>query len=176
MPQVGRVLGGLARAYLANDGPNLVAASLHNEARMGHYEVLETVALADCALEIEGVDLDDLFATAARALAELMVDPATLGRDLERHVDLAAPAVDLLLFDWLGELIALKDAEGAAFPEVQVHVEHGTPWQLHARLAGGRLHGDATVALRADPKAVTFHLFRVEPCSGGWRARVVIDT
>lgn len=154
----------------------LVAARLHGQVPMGRYEVLETVALADCALEIDGVDLDDLFATAARALAELMVDPATLARDVERHVDLAAPALDLLLFDWLGELIALKDVEGAAFPEVEVQVESGTPCRLRARLAGGRLHGDATVALRADPKAVTFHLFRLEPCSGGWRARVVIDT
>jgi SHS2 domain-containing protein len=143
---------------------------------MGRYEVLDGIALADCALEIFGADLDDLFGTAARALAELMADPATLARDLERRVDLAAPSLDLLLFDWLGELIALKDAEGAAFPEVDVHVESGTPCRLHARVAGGRLHGEAGVALRADPKAVTFHLFRVEPWSGGWRARVIIDT
>jgi hypothetical protein len=33
---------------------------------MGRYEVLETVAIADCALDIEGIDLADLFATAAR--------------------------------------------------------------------------------------------------------------
>jgi SHS2 domain-containing protein len=142
---------------------------------MGRYELLETVAIADCALDVEGADLDDLFATAARALAELMVDPATLPRGLQRQVTLEAASVDLLFFDWLSELIGLKDAEGAAFPEVEVRVEEGTPWRLRARLAGGRLHGGAA-ALRADPKAVTFHLFRVEPASTGWRARVVIDT
>jgi SHS2 domain-containing protein len=142
---------------------------------MGRYELLETVALADCALDVEGADLDDLFATAARALAELMVDPATLPRSLDRHVVLEAASVDLLFFDWLSELIGLKDEEGAAFPEVDVRVESGTPWRLRARLAGGPLHG-GTAALRADPKAVTFHLFRVEPGPTGWRARVVIDT
>jgi SHS2 domain-containing protein len=142
---------------------------------MGHYEVLETVALADCALEIEGADLDDLFATAGRALAELMVDPETLAPSLERRVSLQAPTLDLLLFDWLSELIGLKDAEGAAFPEVEASVERGTPCRLHARLVGGPLHGGGA-ALRSDPKAVTFHLFRVEPSAGGWRARVVIDT
>ena len=142
---------------------------------MGRYEVLENVAIADCALAVEGADLDDLFATAARALAELMVDPATLTPSLERRVTLEAASVDLLFFDWLSELIGLKDSEGAAFPEVEVQVERGTPWRLRARLAGGPLHG-GTAALRADPKAVTFHLFRVEPWAGGWRARVVIDT
>jgi SHS2 domain-containing protein len=142
---------------------------------MGRYELLEDVAIADCALDVEGADLDDLFATAARALADLMVDCATLTRTLERHVALEAASVDLLLFDWLSELIALKDEEGAAFPEVEVQVGQGAPCRLRARLVGGRLHG-RLVALRADPKAVTFHLFRVEPTPAGWRARVVIDT
>jgi SHS2 domain-containing protein len=142
---------------------------------MGRYEVLEAVAIADCALEVEGSDLADLFATAARALAELMVDPATIARTLQRQVALEASSLDLLFFDWLGELIALKDSEGAAFPDVEVEVECGTPCRLRARLFGGPLHS-GPAALRADPKAVTFHLFRVEPWAGGWRARVVIDT
>ncbi len=142
---------------------------------MGRYEVLETVAIADCALEVEGSDVVDLFATAARALAELMVDPVTIARTLERQVTLEAPSVDLLFFDWLSELIALKDSDGAAFPDVEVEIECGTPWRLRARLVGGPLQG-GPAALRSDPKAVTFHLFRVEPWAGGWRARVVIDT
>jgi SHS2 domain-containing protein len=142
---------------------------------MGRYEVLDSVAIADCALEIEGTDLDDLFATAGRALAETMVDPATIGRSIERSISLHAPSLDLLLFDWLNEVIALKDSEGAAFPDVQVRVEPGPPYRLRGRLIGGSLRA-GTAALRSDPKAVTFHLFRLEPCAGGWHARVVIDT
>jgi hypothetical protein len=38
---------------------------------VGRYRVIEEVALADCAFDLEGDDLNDLFATAARALAEL---------------------------------------------------------------------------------------------------------
>jgi SHS2 domain-containing protein len=142
---------------------------------MGRYEILETVAIADCALEIEGSDLADLFATAALALAELMVDPVTIARTLQRRVRLEAPSVDLLFFDWLNELIALKDSEGAAFPDVEVEIDCGTPCRLRARLIGGPLQG-GPAALRSDPKAVTFHLFRIEPHDGGWSARVVIDT
>jgi SHS2 domain-containing protein len=142
---------------------------------MGRYAVLDSVAIADCALEIEGRDLDDLFATAARALAEQMADPGTLPRDVEQSVQLEAPSLDLLLFDWLGELIGAKDADGVAFPDVEVRVEPGPPCRLRARLRGGSLRSPA-VALRSDPKAVTFHLFRVELWDGGWRARVVIDT
>jgi SHS2 domain-containing protein len=152
-----------------------MAVTLHSELQMGRYEVLDSVAIADCALEIEGADLDDLFATAARAVAEAMVDPATIGRGAERTVSLQAPSLDLLLFDWLSEVIALKDADGMAFPDVQVHVEPGAPCHLRAHLAGDSLRSGGA-ALRSDPKAVTFHLFRLEPVDGGWRARVVIDT
>ena len=177
MPHVGRRRrhACLPRLNGANCGRARWPRWLQHGVAMGHYELLETVAIADCALQVEGTDLDDLFATAARAVAELMVDPATITPSLERSVSLDAPSLDLLFFDWLNELIALKDTEGAAFPEVEAHVEGNGPWCLRARLVGGLLQG-GPAALRADPKAVTFHLFRVEPWSGGWRARVVIDT
>ena len=141
---------------------------------MGRYEFLESIAIADCAMEVEGEDLDDLFATAARAVAELMVDPTTVRRSVERGVELAAPALDLLLFDWLSELIFLKDSEQLVFPEVEVHVSGEAPRRLAARLRGDTIDRTRTT-LRADPKAVTFHLFALEPRAGGWRARVVID-
>ena len=51
---------------------------------MGRWKVLEEIALADCALEIEGKDLADLFETAAGALAHLMVEPTTLDGRAER--------------------------------------------------------------------------------------------
>src|SRR5437879_6165508 len=47
------------------------------ETRVGRYTFLEDVALADCAVEIEAKDPEDLFETAAAVLAALMVDPGT---------------------------------------------------------------------------------------------------
>ena len=55
---------------------------------MGRYTFLDDVALADCAVEIEGRSLDDLFETAAAAIARLMVDPATLAITVERTISL----------------------------------------------------------------------------------------
>ena len=135
---------------------------------MGRYEFLESIAIADCAMEVEGEDLDDLF------VAELMVDPTTVRCSIERDVQLAAPSLDLLLFDWLSELIFLKDSEQLVFPDVEVRVSGEAPCRLAARLRGEALDRTRTT-LRADPKAVTFHLFALEPRDGGWRARVVID-
>jgi SHS2 domain-containing protein len=141
---------------------------------VGRYAFLEAMAIADCAMEVEGDSLDDLFATAARALADVMVDPATLEATVERTLTLAAPSLDLLLYDWLSELIYLKDLEEVVFPGAAVEVRHDSPCRLTARLTGGPIDRQRT-ALRADPKAVTFHQFALEPRDGGWRARVVID-
>ena len=141
---------------------------------MGRYTVLEEIAVADCALEIEGDSLDDLFETAARALCELMVDPATVAPTVERTVSLGAGAVDLLFYDWLSELIFLKDRDREVFTRTQVRVTTASPWRLAARLEGGSIDPERT-ALRADPKAVTLYRFAVEPAGSGWRAQVVID-
>jgi SHS2 domain-containing protein len=141
---------------------------------VGRYRTIEDVAIADCALAIEGESLDDLFATAARALAELMVDPATLPADLSRRITLEAPALDLLLHDWLAELIFLKDRDAAVFPHADVHITGDGPFLLQAVVRGGTIDR-ARTALRADAKAVTFHQLGVERTAGGWQARVVID-
>ncbi len=141
---------------------------------MGRYRILEDVAIADCALALEGDTLDDLFATAARALAELMVDPATLPSDAARTITLEAPALDLLLHDWLAELIFLKDRDAAIFPCADVRITGDGPFGLRAAVRGGTID-PARTALRADAKAVTFHQLGVERTAEGWRARVVID-
>jgi SHS2 domain-containing protein len=141
---------------------------------VGRYRFLDAVAIADCALEVEGMDLDDLFVTAAQALAEVMVDPATVAATMERRVTLTAPSLDLLLYDWLAELILLKDQEEMIFPRVEVRVTGDSPCRLEATLVGGTIDRQRT-ALRADAKAVTFHQFSIERRGQGWWARVVID-
>jgi SHS2 domain-containing protein len=141
---------------------------------VGAYRFIEDVAIADCALELDGADLDDLFATAAEALAAVMVDPASVEQTIERTVDLEAEAIDVLLFDWLAELILRKDRDGEIFTGVALHVSNAAPWTLRARLRGAPIDGER-MGLRNDPKAVTFHEFRVERRGAGWRARVVID-
>ena len=96
------------------------------------------------------------------------------GRPSSAESSSTAPSLDLLLYDWLSELIYVKDSEQLVFPVVEARVSAGSPCRLSARLVGGPIDR-TTTALRADPKAVTFHQFALEPREHGWRARVVID-
>lgn len=141
---------------------------------MGRWRVIEEVALADCALDVEGRDLDDLFETAAQALVQLMVDPETVDLTVERSVALEAEQLDLLLYDWVSELIFLKDRDRQAFPRCVVRVDGEGPCRLRAQLCGGVIDAERTTR-RADPKAMTFHQFELVRTDGGWHARLVID-
>lgn len=103
-----------------------------------------------------------------------MVDPATLSITVERAVTIEAPQLDLLLYDWLSELIYLKDRDQQVFPAARVTIAGKGPFRLDAIARGGTINAEHT-ALGADPKAVTFHQFVLEQTADGWRARLVID-
>jgi SHS2 domain-containing protein len=141
---------------------------------MGCYRFVEEIALADCAIDVEGIDLPDLFETAATALAELMVDPATVQPTVQRTITIEAAEFDLLLYDWLSELIFRKDRDGEVYTRTKVDIDGTGPFRLAADVEGGVLDR-AQAELRSDPKAVTFHGFALERVERGWRARIVID-
>ncbi len=142
---------------------------------MGRWQYIEDIALADCAIDVEGDGLADLFETAACALAEVMVDPATVAPAVRRTIVLEAEARDLLLYDWLSELIFRKDRDREVYTRTAVEITGAGPFRLSAAVEGGILDPARGVELRADPKAVTFHQFALEPTANGWRARIVID-
>src|SRR5215467_2962201 len=98
------------------------------------------MAVADCALDLEARDVDDLFETAALALVDLMVDASTAAVDLERVVTLDATELDLLLYDWLSELIFLKDRDRQVFTRCTVRVSRAAPYLLR----GGAIESGRT--------------------------------
>lgn len=141
-----------------------------------HYRVLEDVALADMAFEASGDSPSELFFAAAQAVIETMADPSTVGVSWRRTIERNAPDLQSLLFEWLGEIVYLKDAEAVVFSGVVVDVEPSSDkgWQLRGTLTGEPVEM-AHQELRADVKAVTKHLFDVREHDGKWRARVVLD-
>jgi SHS2 domain-containing protein len=140
------------------------------------YRLLEGLTRADAAFRAEEADLTALFRTAWRATLELMLpDPTTLQGLVHRHIGLANPAVDLLLFDFLGELIDYKDAEGLLLGLERLSVEDGPGgYRLEAE-AAGQAADPARHELGVDVKAVTLHHLAVERTPLGWQATVVLD-
>lgn len=143
------------------------------------YKFLEDVATADIAFEATGRDLPELFIAAADATVNVMIDNLEAIESREtRQIELASDSIEMLLFDFLQELIYFKDASRLLLRAGAVQIiqkEEG--YFLKATVGGEQL--DATRhQQRADVKAVTLHGFSVEqddPPQAGWRARVLLD-
>jgi len=102
------------------------------------YRFLEKVATADVAFEATGKTPRELFISAAKALEEAQVDTKQLANSEQRTVSLENETLEGLLFDFLNELIFLKDAEGLAFAKqnIKIQKDNNTKWRLEGRLLG----------------------------------------
>lgn len=139
------------------------------------FTFLEDVALADAAFEATGDSPSELFLAAAEAVIETMVDRHTVSAAMQRIVQQQEDDIETLLFDWLSQIVFLKDAEGLVFREAAVEVDRRQgKWQLRGTLSGEAIN-PARHELRADVKAVTKHLYEVKQKDGRWYARVVLD-
>jgi protein archease len=131
-------------------------------------------ALAERAIDLWAPSLASLFEAAARALAEVAVDPASVPESIAQHIALEAPTPGELLFDWLSELIFLKDRDREVYVRTSVQVTGNGPYRLAARLHGGRIVPGRTVQ-RAGVEGVAVHPFTLEARDGGWHARFFLD-
>lgn len=140
------------------------------------YHYLEEIGTADIAFEATGRDLPELFKDAADATMNVMIDNLEAIEPREtRHIELSNHQIDMLLFDFLQELIFFKDAERLLLRVRNIRIdEKDKKYFLETEAAGETLDA-ARHQQRADVKAVTLHDFSVEKENGGWRARVILD-
>ncbi len=138
------------------------------------YRYLENIATADAAFEAEGRTLEELFREAAVATFEVMVDTKTVMPRISKEILLKNETVDGLLFDWLSELVYLKDADAVLFCRFDINISRNDSCELKARVSGDSIDQEKQM-LRSDVKAVTFHMFQVKKGEKSWTARVILD-
>ena len=141
------------------------------------FRYLPDIALADIAFEAESDSLEGLFESSAEALTDIMVDPKTLRSGSRatatKKLSITSDDLDTLLYDFLTEIIIVKDVESLLFSCVKVDLasDHRS---LNATLKGEPIDRQRQT-LRNDVKAVTMHLFGVKKEAGLWKATVVLD-
>ena len=140
------------------------------------YRYLEEIGTADIAFEATGRDLPELFREAADATMNVMIDNIDAIRPLEtRQIEFLSDKLDMLLFDFLQELIFLKDAQRLLLRMREVQIaERNENYFVKATAEGETLDAERHHQ-RADVKAVTLHDFSVEQIDGEWTARVLLD-
>jgi SHS2 domain-containing protein len=136
------------------------------------YRNLPNVALADIAFEVDSASLRGIFEASGRALSDVMVDRRTLEPRLTRQLRLEAEDSDRLLYNFLTEIIVLKDVDSLLFK--RFHVEMLGDSSLVATVDGERIDRKRH-RLRNDVKAVTMHMFGIRREGKRWKATVVLD-
>ena len=140
------------------------------------YEFVEDVATADIAFRARGADLNELFAAAADATMNVMIaDLDTIERRVQRMVLDSADVEDLLLVEFLQEVIYFKDAQRLLLRPEAVSVQRlGERVRVSARLTGEPLDPKKHEQ-QVDVKAVTYHRLEVKQTDRGWEAFVILD-
>ena len=140
------------------------------------YRYLEEIGTADIAFEATGGDLPELFIDAADATMNVMIDNLDAIEPREtRHIDLSSDDIEMLLFDFLQELIYFKDAERLLLRVRNVRIEQRDEKYFLKAETTGEPVDPVRHHQRADVKAVTLHDFSVKKENGGWKARVLLD-
>ncbi len=140
------------------------------------YEFLEDIATADIAFRAWGKDLEELFIAAGDATTNTMIDNLdAIAPNETRPFSLENDELDMLLFNFLQELIYYKDSEQLLLRAQQVQIsQENNMHQLKAVTAGEPLDPDKHEQ-RVDVKAVTLHRFQLQKTANGWETFVILD-
>lgn len=127
---------------------------------------------ADLGLRIRAGDLNELFAEAGRALFSVIVanlDEVALG--VVADIELESEDCELLLLDWLNELLYLFESQRLVCRSFEVHVDGN---RLTAAVHGEELD-ETRHRVEHEVKAITYHELKLEPMADGWLAEVILD-
>ena len=138
------------------------------------YKFLEKIAIADIAYEAYGKNLNELFANCALAIFELSANLKTIDSKKKLEIKLENDKIENLLYDFLSEILFLKDSKYMVFKKVKVLITENKKYQLKAILKGDTINPEKQ-QLENDIKAITMHMFEVKKGKNNWKATVVVD-
>ena len=127
---------------------------------------------ADIGIVAYGADIKQVFANAALGLFNLMADLDDFKEDLQRELELSAEDVEVLLIEWLNELIYIFDVEHIIFKRFEI--EKLTSTQVKARCFGEKIK-PGQHKLKREIKAATYHMLRISKDDGTYKVQVIFD-
>jgi SHS2 domain-containing protein len=134
------------------------------------YRVFEHTA--DLGLRVEASTLEELLVEAARGLVSLVVaNPDAVLPVVKKTYEVAGTEPDLLLFDWLTELLYTFDTERILFSQFDIRL---TPAGLTATCRGETANPNRH-RLEHEIKAITYHGLFVRQTNQHWEAEFIVD-
>ncbi len=140
------------------------------------YKFVDDLSLADIAFSADGSSLEELFESAALATTNVMVkDLKKIDLKERRKITVSDKSVEKLLFNFLQEIVYLKDAELLIFGKYTVKIKNRDGMYMLGCIARGEKLDMEKHELVVDVKAITYHLFEVKQEKDKWKAQVILD-
>ena len=140
------------------------------------YRYLDDIATADVAFDAWGNNQREMFLAAADATINVMVANLNSIEDVEQqNIEVTEDSLDMLLFQFLQELIFYKDARQLLLRVRQVNIRrYEDVFILKAQTFGETLNPQKH-DLTVDVKAVTLHRFHIQRIDNQWHATIILD-
>jgi SHS2 domain-containing protein len=127
---------------------------------------------ADIGIVVYGTDINQVFANAALGLFTLMADLDNLKEDIKRQIELSAEDVEVLLIEWLNELIYISEVEHIIFKRVEINELSNT--KLKATCYGEKIK-PSQHRLKREIKAATYHMLQINKKDGSYKVQIIFD-
>jgi SHS2 domain-containing protein len=134
------------------------------------FEIIDHTA--DIGIVAYGADIKQVFANAALGLFNLMADLDNLKEDVKREIELSAEDVEVLLVEWLNELIYISEVEHIIFKRFEINELSNT--QLKATCFGEKIK-PGQHRLKREIKAATYHMLRLNKEDGSYKVQIIFD-
>ncbi|MFH1126158.1 MAG: archease [Candidatus Altiarchaeota archaeon] len=140
---------------------------------MKEFEFLEHTA--DLKFRSFGRSLNEAFANAGKAIFSAMTKLSTVELTMSKKITLEAENLEMLLHDFLSELIYLFSVEELLLKKFDVRIVQVNTYQLHATVHGEKINLKKH-SLYKEVKAATYHEMKIEKKDNQWVIEVVCDT
>jgi SHS2 domain-containing protein len=139
---------------------------------MKKFEFID-ITTADVAFIAYGKNLNNLFANAALAMFEVMINTKQVKPKIKRDIKVDGNDLESLMFNWLNNLLIYVDGENLAFSKFDVKIDE-KKFNLDA-MCKGEIIDNKKHETRTAVKACTYHKLEIKKEKDYWRVRVIVD-
>jgi SHS2 domain-containing protein len=133
------------------------------------FELIEHTA--DVGIRAYGASISEAYTNTARAMFNLITDLDNIQEKTFRDVEVTAPDREILVVEWLNELIFLFDSEQLLFKRFAI--TKLTDTELRARCFGEKADRSRH-DLKMGIKSATYHMLKVEQ-NDRYQVQVLLD-
>jgi len=139
---------------------------------MKKFEFLD-ITTADAAFVAYGKNLNELFANAALAMFEVMVNTKQIKPKVMKKIEIETNDLQSLLFEWLNKLLIFYGSDNLAFSKFDVKIDE-KKFKLEAKCFGESIDPKKH-EVKTEVKACTYHKMEIKKINKEWRAQVIVD-